>query len=215
MRALAMSKMLHSVSGAANPANGAVIVLRDSRATEPREGAPAAPHGFSFNGGCLRHAHAGKFVYPSSVIGSDQVNLTIREGQDDKLRITRWAPDGRQSALAFFGKVLDIWYTVLAGPEGVAAAMAGTATHSDVVIDEARRMVQRVLEVVKTENGEKSLEAGRCHLTLGMVQQYLGAAREAIECYEEAIGVLGSEEAGPAAGMYLDDAKNRLIELKV
>ena len=48
-----------------------------------------------------------------------------------------------------------------------------------------------------------------------MVQQFLGAAREAIECYEEAVGVLGSDEAGPAAGVLLDEAQERLSELKV
>ena len=32
--------------------------------------------------------------------------------------------------MAFFSKVLDIWYTVLAGPDGVEAALAGTATLS-------------------------------------------------------------------------------------
>ena len=213
---VASGQYAQPASGAASPANGAVLVLRDNRAPDPRDGEQAGPpHAFTFNGGCLKHAANGKFVYPSSVIGSEQVNLTIREGQDDKLRVTRWAPDGRQSALAFFSKVLDIWYTVLAGPDGVEAALAGTATLSDVVIDEARRMVQRVLEVVTAEAGGGSVEAGRCHLTLGMVQQFLGGAREAIECYEAAVGVLGGEAAGPAGGMLLDEANERLAALQV
>lgn len=83
------------------------------------------------------------------------------------------------------------------------------------MIDEARRMVQRVLEVVTAEAGGGSVEAGRCHLTLGMVQQFLGGAREAIECYEAAVGVLGGEAAGPAGGMLLDEANERLAALQV
>ena len=124
---VASGQYAQPASGAASPANGAVLVLRDNRAPDPRDGktpalhallpnrscvhecrgggpdtrAPSStlageqagpPHAFTFNGGCLKHAANGKFVYPSSVIGSEQVNLTIREGQDDKLRVTRWAP---------------------------------------------------------------------------------------------------------------------------
>ena len=139
----------------------------------------------------------------------------LREGQDDKLRITRWAPDGRKSALAFFTKVLEIWCDLMAGDEGVSAAMNGTATLSDVVIDEARRMVQRVLEVLTAEVGELSAEVGKCHLTLGMIQQFLGAAQEATECYSTAVKVLSSDGIGPAAMPLRDQAEARLAETNV
>eukprot|EP01046_Picozoa_sp_COSAG06_P093033 COSAG06_NODE_39233_length_415_cov_0.449367_1_plen_51_part_00 len=48
----------------------------------------------------------------------------------------------------------------MAGPEGVSAVMEGTAVLSDVVIDEARRMVERVLEVMGFFQAEDGIRDG-------------------------------------------------------
>ena len=34
---------------------------------------------------------------------------------------------------------------------------------------------------------ESTHEVGKCHLTLGMIQQFLGAAQEATECYSTVV----------------------------
>jgi len=63
----------------------------------------------------------------------------------------------------------------------------GTAGLSDVVIDEARRMVERVLEVMTAEVGEGSVELAECHATMGMIYHYLGNTGAAGESYELAL----------------------------
>jgi hypothetical protein len=103
--------------------------------------------------------------------------------------VARWAPDGKQSALSLFGKVLQIWSELMGGPEGVDAALGGSATLSDVVIDEAGRMVERVLEVMVAEKGEGAAEVALCRFTMGLIYHYLGANTNALESYGLARGI--------------------------
>jgi len=134
-------------------------------------------------------------------VGSDEMQLVLRDGPDEKLAVSKWAPDGKKAALALFTKVLEIWAELMAGPEGVSAVIEGTAGLSDVVIDEARRMVERVLEVMTAEVGEGGAELAECHATMGMIHHYLNNTQNAAESYELALQTfkaLGDDEKAAA-----------------
>ena len=94
----------------------------------------------------------------------------------------------------------------MAGPEGVSAVIEGTAGLSDVVIDEARRMVERVLEVMTAEVGEGGAELAECHFTMGMIHHYLKNGQAASESYELAL------QTYKALG---DDAKAAAVEARI
>lgn len=192
---LTSGMFVQPLSRAATPANNSPLVLRTERFS-PRQDPPVL-HSFSFSGGQLRHGPSGRLVIPAQAVGSDAIQLVLRESEpDEKLALSRWAPDGKQSALALFGKVLAIWSELLAGPEGVDAAAEGSATLSDVVIDEAGRMVERVLEVMVAEMGDAAPEVGECRYTMGLIYHYLGANSNALESYELANQVFTALEDG-------------------
>lgn len=179
---LASGMYVQPLSRAATPANNSPLVLRTERIA-PRQDPPVI-HSFSFVNGMLRHGPSGRVVIPAQAVGSDDIQLVLRDTDDEKLALSRWSPDGKQSAISLFSKVLQIWSDLLAGPEGVDAAIAGSATLSDVVIDEAGRMVERVLEVMVAENGDGAASVGQCRYTMGLIYHYLGANSNAYESYD-------------------------------
>ena len=182
---LASGSYVQPLNGKATPGTTSPLVLRAERVMPRQE--PPVLHSFSFVGNALRHGPSGKFVTPVQAVGSDEMQLVLRDGPDEKLAVSKWAPDGKKAALALFTKVLEIWAELMAGPEGVSAVIEGTAGLSDVVIDEARRMVERVLEVMTAEVGEGSVELAECHATMGMICHYLGNTGAAGESYELAL----------------------------
>ena len=187
---LASGSYVQPLNGKASPGTTSPLVLRAERVMPRQE--PPVLHSFSFvdtgaGSLALRHSPSGKFVTPVQAVGSDEMQLVLRDGPDDKLAVSKWAPDGKKAALALFTKVLEIWAELMAGPDGVSAAIEGTAGLSDVVIDEARRMVERVLEVMSHEVGEGGAELAECHFTMGMIHHYLRNLQAASESYELAL----------------------------
>jgi hypothetical protein len=188
---LATGMYVQPLSRAAKPAASSPLVLRRDRVPAARGQDPPVLHSFSFVDGVLRHGPSGRAVVSAQAMGGaeDNIQLVLRETDDAKQTLARWAPDGKQSALSLFGKVLQIWSELMGGPEGVDAALGGSATLSDVVIDEAGRMVERVLEVMVAEKGEGAAEVALCRFTMGLIYHYLGANTNALESYGLARGI--------------------------
>ena len=53
---------------------------------------------------------------------AEQLVLREPKGSNAKFSVTKWGADKKESAVAYFVKVLDVWYDVLCGPNGVDAA---------------------------------------------------------------------------------------------
>lgn len=189
---LASGMYVQPESRAAIPGADSPLVLRSERVTTKQN--PPVLHTYSFENGVLKHGPSGRCVVPAQTVGSDSLQLVLRENEDPKLALTKWAPDGKQSAIALFQKVLQIWSGLLSGPDGVDAAKAGERSLSDVVIDEAARMVERIQEVMAADKGDDSAEVGQCRYTMGLIHQYLGSDAHAKDSYGLALEVFKALE---------------------